>query len=50
VLWITDQGLVLQRDNAEVDFSLYKKYDRFGWVEGDMFKYIIHPKIKEVTE
>ena len=45
VVWLTDQGLVLQRDNATMDFSLYQRYDRFGWVEGDTFKYIIHPEV-----
>ena len=55
-LYITDEGLVLVKDNSEVDFSQFQRYDLFGWVEKDyqsgelVFKYLIHPKPKEVED
>jgi len=54
-LYITDKGLVLVRDNVEIDFSQFKRYDLFGFVEKDekgelVFKYLVHPAPKTEEE
>jgi len=52
-VYITDQGLILVRDEVDVDFSQFKRYDLFGWVEKDyqtgelVFKYIVHPPVSK---